>query len=249
MKQYKYLLILLICLFAAGSACTPPTRIHKSNKKSKNIHSTSSNSQNAQKAENTEKNQSMDNIELISKTTKKHRKKNKPFENRKKLLKDITSDKDRFVDTTYYFLFMEDGETKVGLGSPRAGENIVEHRKKLILNFNNAIEDLDKEKISNCNIFKYFADEFKFNDSLQQEAIFYSAECDIMNNKLDEALSNLHSLAETKMNRAIAPKVLVRIGQLYCVLGDKEEAAKFFKKLKKSFPKSIYNKLADCSRF
>jgi TolA-binding protein len=233
--------IYIICFLYAISSCTPPSRLTSNEKASKNT-----TGKKTAKAEEVKKN---DRIDLITSKTRTRKKKSQPFEERKKLLKDVTSDKDRFIDTTYYFLFMEDGETKIGLADNATPDaNIKQYRENLIVAFNKSIEDLENKNFSNCNTFKYFINKFDFNDSLRQEATFYLAECNIMNNQIDEDLSNLESISNAKLNRAVAPKILVRIGQIYCLLGDNSQAEQYFKRLKKSYPNSIYNKLADCSR-
>ena len=143
---------------------------------------------------------------------------------------------------------MENGETKVieNLFPTEGGEK--ETRQDLINMFNKTVESLEMNNIYNCSVLKYFIEKFDFSDSLHQEAIFQYSECNINNNNLDEALWNLEELLQNKLNKNIVPKVLVRIGQIYCVLGETAQADKYFNRLRKEYPKSIYNKLADCGR-
>ncbi len=183
-------------------------------------------------------------------TSKNKNQKSNQLEKRKLALKDITVEEERFIDTTYYFLAMENGKTTVGTHTgifPSAGQEPT--NAEFIQMFNKSIEEAESTDNYNCAVFKYFADKFTFSDSLRQEANFQLAECNINNNNLHNALELLETLTTEKMNKAVAPKILVRIGQVYCAIGDNAQAEKYFKRLKKEYPKSIFNQIADCSRF
>ena len=178
---------------------------------------------------------------------------NNPFERRKNALKNITNENERFsIDTTYYILTMENGNTiktsDINLVTGGTPTNIREHRDNLVLSFIENIEKSEKSEMFDCMIFKAFASQFTFSDSLRQEADFYYAECCIGNNNLEEAQFVLETMSKEKLNKGVAPKVLVRLGQLCCVAGDTQQAEKYFKRLKKEHPRSIYTQLADCSR-
>lgn len=176
-----------------------------------------------------------------------------PFERKRNALKNITNENERFnIDTTYYLLTMEDGNTlktnDVNLAAGGVPASVHEYRDNLVLSFIDNIEKAEKSDLFDCVIFKAFAAQFTFSDSLRQEADFQYAECCIGNNNLDEAFFVLETLSKEKLNRGVAPKVLVRLGQLCCVFGDTQQADKYFKRLKREHPRSIYTRIADCSR-
>lgn len=82
----------------------------------------------------------------------------------------------------------------------------------------------------------------KFN-----EIRYYIAECDISENKIEKAkkdLLNLYFINYLKDN--IREKVILRCGQLACYDKQKEKAQEFFDELRKNYPKSELNKIANC---
>lgn len=115
--------------------------------------------------------------------------------------------------------------------------------------FDEAVHDFDKENYkSACSKFDAFSGMLRKNDSLYFETMFYKSECKILNNELGSAKTILEMLLEdSKTPEAIYEKILVRLGQVYCVTDSKEKAEEMFTRLKKEFPNSIYLKLADCS--
>lgn len=107
--------------------------------------------------------------------------------------------------------------------------------------FNN--EEYDKV----CDKIMIFAETFANEDSLKFESEFYTCECLIYKNEIDQAEITLLELINNPLiNNHILQKALVRLGQVYCYKNDKENASKYFEKLKREFPNSIYLKLANC---
>jgi hypothetical protein len=77
--------------------------------------------------------------------------------------------------------------------------------------------------------------------------MFYCSECMIIEDDLYGAESILKELlVNPQTNNTIRQKVLVRLGQVYCVLGNSEMASTLFKKLKQEYPNSVYLPLANC---
>ena len=175
-----------------------------------------------------------------------------PFEKRKNALKNVTDEQDRFlIDTTYYLLTMENGITRTTNNADMTGgfsTNSREYRENLFHSFVETVAEFENSTLFDCNRFRIFINQFSFDDSLRQEAGFYYAECLIGSNNIAEAIAVLDALSNERMDRGVAPKVIVRLGQLYCLVGNTRQADKYFKRLKREFPRSIYNQIADCSR-
>jgi len=143
---------------------------------------------------------------------------------------------------------MEEGITEVLSDVNMAGGVTQQHYENVIRSFINSVSESETSNNYDCTMFRIYANQFNFNDSLRQEALFYYAECCISNDNLQEAITILENLCKEKMNRGIAPKALVRLGQIYCIMDNKRNATKYFNRLKKEFPRSIYNQLADCGK-
>jgi len=95
---------------------------------------------------------------------------------------------------------------------------------------------------------KALSETLKENDTLVHETKFYIAECHIAKNEFTEATEILKNLDKNvDKNSEITQKTLVRLGQIYCVLGMNKVAEDYFKKLKGNYPNSVYNKLAKCN--
>ncbi|MER3329134.1 MAG: hypothetical protein RIF34_06095 [Candidatus Kapaibacterium sp.] len=107
--------------------------------------------------------------------------------------------------------------------------------------FNNGKYDIACEK------FGVLQETLKDKDSLYFEAVFYSAECLIVNNEYKLANRLLNNIMNNKLSSNLKQRVLLRQGHLLCAMGDESTAQWYFDKLKSDFPKSIYNKLADCN--
>ncbi len=115
--------------------------------------------------------------------------------------------------------------------------------------FSDAVRDFDKENYKTaCSKFDAFSGMLRKNDSLYFETMFYKSECNILNNELGSAKNILEMLLEdSKTPDAIYEKILVRLGQVYCITDSKDKAEEMFSRLKKEYPNSIYLKLADCN--
>jgi TolA-binding protein len=84
-------------------------------------------------------------------------------------------------------------------------------------------------------------------DSLYYETLFFVCECNIINENFDEAEMKLIKMYNDKITpKAVYEKVLVRLGQIYCYKNDIKTAKKYFQKVKKEFPNSIYLPFANC---
>ena len=223
------------------------------NPQNNNANPKNNNGGQVRKNSNRQRNTNGENVRTIPRSNEnnKHRVSSNPFEKRQHALKHITKEDERFaVDTTYYLLTMEDGVTKTTSSSVNSAgyANNQEFRENLIRSFDATIAEFEQSILFDCSMFKIFSSQFSFNDSLRQTAIFYYAECCVVTNNLEEAVFVLEALSKEKMNRTVAPKVIVRLGQLHCVTGDIRQADRYFKRLKKEYPRSIYNQVADCSR-
>lgn len=114
--------------------------------------------------------------------------------------------------------------------------------------FNDAVAEFDRGEFkSACEKFAFFAGTLPESDTLYQEAQFNLAECQVVDNKFDEAFGILNLLYEQEeLSDAIKQKVILRIGHILCAKGDKDGAAEKFDELKVNYPESIYIKLANC---
>ena len=141
------------------------------------------------------------------------------------------SAKSRFSDTT----------TIIIEPSPQSSKN------NLVNQFALASVDFDKELYSSaCPEFRHLSETFAKTDSLRCESLFYLSECLILENKLNPAQSILNDLYKSNIPDAIMEKVIVRLGQLHCVSGKKQQAKEMFDLLARRYPKSIYLPLANC---
>jgi TolA-binding protein len=123
-----------------------------------------------------------------------------------------------------------------------------EYRDYLSELFNSALEKFDRKEFKNAsNDFKLLMNTLEKGDSLQLEASFFYAECLIELNDYSVAeilLNDLRNI-ENKPD-SISEKVLVRLGQLYCILNAKERALMIFEEFHQKYPDSIYKPLAKC---
>ena len=112
-----------------------------------------------------------------------------------------------------------------------------------------AIQEFDDEQYeSACNKAAYFAETFAYGDSLYYESLFLLSECSIINEAFDDAEKTLKNLLhEKQLPSSVHEKVLVRLGQLYCVKNKPKKAEKYFRELKRKYPRSIYLPLANCN--
>lgn len=114
--------------------------------------------------------------------------------------------------------------------------------------FEETLKEFDKgNMIASCDKFKFFSETLDPKDTLYAESQFYYAECLIQKNNLGDALRILRKLEnDNDISESTEEKVIVRIGQINCLLEKFDVAEKYFDKLKSAFPNSIYTKLANC---
>ena len=111
------------------------------------------------------------------------------FSNREELLKYTTLESERFQDTTYYIIRMEGDSTELitniiaGTGEPRN----IEYFEKLIRSFDADVIKYEKTEVFDCANFLMYSNQFEFNDSLQQKALYHYGDCCFFNDNLDEA--------------------------------------------------------------
>jgi TolA-binding protein len=105
----------------------------------------------------------------------------------------------------------------------------------------------DENYESSCDKFSQLADSFTKDDSLYYEVLFYRSECLIMDDKLDDSKKMLDEILKSKLkSEDLSQRAIVRLGQIYCRWDKKTDATKYFTRLKKEYPKSIYLPLANC---
>jgi TolA-binding protein len=115
--------------------------------------------------------------------------------------------------------------------------------------FRKAVRDFDNEEYSKaCPKFKSFSETFSPGDSLYYEANFFYSECLIQDNKIKEGKALLKMIENDKLlTDIVRERVLVRLGQIYCLENNETQAQEYFRTLRNDYPKSIYIPLADCS--
>lgn len=97
-----------------------------------------------------------------------------------------------------------------------------------------------------CERFQILQETLKEQDSLHHEAVFYSAECLIVNNEYTLASRLLDELMKEELADNVKPKVLLRQGHIRCAMGDEETARWYFDKLISEYPNSHLLLLANC---
>lgn len=114
--------------------------------------------------------------------------------------------------------------------------------------FNSALEKFDRKEFKDASKdFKLLMNTLEKGDSLQLESSFFYAECLIEFNDYSVAEILLNDLRSIKNKpEAISEKVLVRLGQLYCILNANERALMIFEEFNQKYPNSIYKPLAKC---
>ncbi|MFP4528992.1 MAG: tetratricopeptide repeat protein [Candidatus Kapaibacterium sp.] len=114
--------------------------------------------------------------------------------------------------------------------------------------FREAVEKFDNEEYGlACKDFEQFARALPPGDSLYFEARFYWSECRIIYNEIAIARDILSEIIEDdRCPDSVTEKALVRLGQIFCVLGYESRAEGYFDRLRKEFPASIYIPLANC---
>lgn len=115
--------------------------------------------------------------------------------------------------------------------------------------YDSALDEFDKENYSDaCEKFNSLNGTVDQNSPLYYETLFYSVECELLNEKYNIAEKTLLDMldVEKQLPEDILQKVLVRLGHINCIKGKKTTAEKYFTRLKNEFPDSKYLKWADC---
>ena len=114
--------------------------------------------------------------------------------------------------------------------------------------FDNALQEFDNQNFTQCcSKFNAIAETFLATDSLYFEAKFYECECKIVENKVIDAKLLLEALySDPHIPARVMERVIVRLGQIHCLLKNPQEANKYFIELKTNYPNSIYQKVANC---
>lgn len=118
----------------------------------------------------------------------------------------------------------------------------------LAYDFDQAIKEFDaSEFASACEKIRFFAGTFAEGDSLYYESMFYLSECEIVDNNVHKSKNILSDLLDEEgCPDSIHERCLIRLGQVYCVLGDEAKAKEYFQRLITRFPNSIYISIANC---
>ena len=116
--------------------------------------------------------------------------------------------------------------------------------------FDKAVTDFEnREYESACEKIEVYAGIFTQTDSLYFEAKYYLCECYIIKGNANKAIEILNEIInDNNLTESVRERVLVRLGQLYCLIGNKSEAENLFARLKNSYPKSIYLPYANCDK-
>lgn len=176
-----------------------------------------------------EKNETKANTSKLGKPEKKDIGK-KHIEEKKPILK-------RFSDTTFLY---------VGEYRPVVDNKPTQIQKSAQLEL--AIKKFDDGDISSaCEDISNLLQSVSKESGEYPEVLFYTAECYIAKNAFDPARKILVDLLSLdRLTVEIKEKSLVRLGQIYCVEGNKIEAERLFKQLRREFPSSLYLPIATC---
>lgn len=114
--------------------------------------------------------------------------------------------------------------------------------------FESALQEFDNQQFTECcTKFNSIAGTFLPTDSLYFEAKFYESECKIVDNKVVDAKLLLEALyGDPDIPKSVLERVIVRLGQIQCLLKNPGEAKRYFEELKVKYPNSIYLKVANC---
>jgi TolA-binding protein len=155
----------------------------------------------------------------------------KNIDNKANISQKVDKPKHRFSDTTYIYLSK--------MEQPKRASNS---------DFQKAVQIYEAgDYDTSCELFNGMRTEFTESDEIYYDVMFYCSECMIIEDDLYGAESILKELlVNPQTNNTIRQKVLVRLGQVYCVLGNSEMASTLFKKLKQEYPNSVYLPLANC---
>ncbi len=116
--------------------------------------------------------------------------------------------------------------------------------------FDKAVNDFEnREYDSACERIEVYTGIFTQTDSLYFEAKYYLCECYIIKGNANKAIEILNGIInDDNLTESVRERVLVRLGQLYCLVGNKLEAENLFSRLKKQYPNSIYLPYANCDK-
>lgn len=152
-------------------------------------------------------------------------------ENGENISQEMEKPKHRFADTTYIYI------SKLDKISPKKDSKF----EKAVMIYESG--DYDRS----CEMFEQMKDTYPENDTAYYSVMFYRSECLIIEEDLYGAESILKELLyHANTPDPIMQKVLVRLGQVYCVLGNKDMANTLFKRLRQEYPNSVYIPLANC---
>ena len=144
----------------------------------------------------------------------------------------------RFSDTTFIYL----GEYIVPKNDNKETSTISTELERAIEQFESG------ETAKACQEISKILTNLSKDSEDYPEAFFYASECYIAKNKFEPSKKILLELLGRKdVDDPLMERLYVRLGQIYCVEGDKDEAMKYFKRLKIEYPKSQYISVANCS--
>lgn len=144
----------------------------------------------------------------------------------------------RFSDTTIVFL----GEYISPKSETKSNTAISSELERAIAQFESG------ETAKACQEISKILTNLSKDSEDYPEAFFYASECYIAKNKFEPSKKILLELISRKdIDGPLTERIYVRLGQIYCVEGDKDEAQKYFKRLKIEYPKSQYFSVANCS--
>ncbi len=170
--------------------------------------------------------------------------------NNNKELKKTYTENSRFLDTNIVQLptIIAIEQTKKETTAAKDSQENSNADYEMELLFNEAIKEFDNEDYkSSCPKFQSIVGTYLSTDSIYYEAKYYSNECLIVQNQINAAKLGLEKMYfDSKTPSEILERVIVRLGQINCLLKKDNIAQKYFDELKTRFPKSIYLKVASC---
>jgi len=171
-------------------------------------------------------------------------------ENNNKKFKNTYTENSRFLDTNIIqlptIMAMEKPKKETAKAKDNQGNSNADYEMELL--FNEAIKEFDNEDYqSSCPKFQSIVGTYLSTDSIYYEAKYYSNECLIVQNQINAAKLGLEKMySDSKTPSEILERVIVRLGQINCLLKKDNIAQKYFDELKNRFPQSIYLKVASC---
>ncbi len=118
----------------------------------------------------------------------------------------------------------------------------------LMQEFEEALAKFDEGRYDEaCSFFDLLGETLPEEDSLRYEALFMVAECSFIRNQLGLAGSRLDALyRDPAVPDGVLEKVMLRLGQSYCLNGETAKAEDIFNRFTVVFPESVYMPLATC---